>query len=197
MGPLPVLFLATVCCLTHPLFPRNLSNCYYGSKSSYVLSLYDMVSKLTIIRVFHFWTCPSELIVETVKNMSVKFREQDGGGAGGHGVHLSTWIHQEYTLRQRSACRTPSESEGGNRTGSILKAGLHPGLDYGLWAIHPVSMEMTYQPENQAPGRKSPRALHCLKEYPNYLCNWIESYILLCLLGYDHGPIDNCPLLTT
>ena len=57
-------------------------------------------------------------------------------------------------------------------------------------------METTYQLENQALGRKSPRALHCLKEYPNYLCNWIESYILLCLLGYDHKPIDNCPLLT-
>ena len=36
-----------------------------------------------------------------------------------------------------------------------------------------------------------------LKEHPNYLCNWIESYILLCLLGHDHKPIDNCPLLTT
>ena len=60
--------------------------------------------------------------------------------------------------------------------------------------ICPVSMEMTYQLENQAPGRKSLRALHCLKEYPNYLCNRIESYILLCLLGYDHKPIDNCSL---
>ena len=70
------------------------------------------------------------------------------------------------------------------------------GRTNGLWAICPVSMETTYQLENQALGRKSPRALHCLKEYPNYLCNWIESYILLCLLGYDHKPIDNCPLLT-
>ena len=83
--------------------------------------------------------------------------------------------------------------EGGTRTGFILKAGLHLGLDCGLWAICPVSMETTYQLENQAPGRKSP----LLKEYPNYLCNQIESYILLCLLGYDHRPIDNCPLLTT
>ena len=33
--------------------------------------------------------------------------EQYDGGVGGHGVHLSPWIHQEYTLRQRSACRTP------------------------------------------------------------------------------------------
>ena len=27
-------------------------------------------------------------------------REQDGGGVGGCGVHLSPWIHQEYTFRQ-------------------------------------------------------------------------------------------------
>ena len=37
-------------------------------------------------------------------------REQDRGGVGGHGVHLPPWIHQEYTFRPRSACRTPAES---------------------------------------------------------------------------------------
>ena len=37
-------------------------------------------------------------------------REQDGGGVGGHGVHLSSWIHQEYTFRHRNECRTPAES---------------------------------------------------------------------------------------
>ena len=37
-------------------------------------------------------------------------REQDGGGAGGHGIPLSLTIHQEYTFRNRSACRTPAES---------------------------------------------------------------------------------------
>ena len=42
-----------------------------------------------------------------------------------------------------------------------------------LWAICLVSMETTYQLENQAPGRNTPRALHYLKEYPNYLCNRI------------------------
>ena len=36
--------------------------------------------------------------------------EQDGGGVGGCGVHLSPWIHQEYTFGQRGACRTPAES---------------------------------------------------------------------------------------
>ena len=66
--------------------------------------------------------------------------------------------------------------EGGNRTGSVLKAGFHFGLDCGLWAICPVSMKTTYQLENQAPGRKSPRALYHLKEYPNYLCNQIHTF---------------------
>ena len=32
-------------------------------------------------------------------------REQGGG----HGVHLSPQIHQEYIIRHRSACRTPAE----------------------------------------------------------------------------------------
>ena len=36
--------------------------------------------------------------------------EPDGGGVDGHGVHLSPWIHQEYTFRHRNARRTPAES---------------------------------------------------------------------------------------
>ena len=36
--------------------------------------------------------------------------EQDGRGVGGRGVHLSPLIHQEYTIRHRSASRTPAES---------------------------------------------------------------------------------------
>ena len=48
-------------------------------------------------------------------------------------------------------------NEGWNRTGSILKAGLHLGLDYGLWAICPVSRETTYQLENQAPQMEEPQ----------------------------------------
>ena len=36
--------------------------------------------------------------------------EQDGGGVGGREVHLSSRIHQEYTFRHRSACRTPAEN---------------------------------------------------------------------------------------
>ena len=36
-------------------------------------------------------------------------REQDSGGVVGCGVHLSPWIHQEYTFRHRSTCRPPAE----------------------------------------------------------------------------------------
>ena len=35
---------------------------------------------------------------------------EDDGGVGGCAVHFSPWIHQEYTLRHRSACRKPVES---------------------------------------------------------------------------------------
>ena len=55
--------------------------------------------------------------------------------------------------------------------------------------------------KTRPPGWKSPRArtetFCCLKEYPYYLCNPIESYILLCLLEYDHRPIDTYLGLTT
>ena len=40
----------------------------------------------------------------------MKEGEQDGRGVGGPEVHLSAQIHQEYTFRHRSACRTPAES---------------------------------------------------------------------------------------
>ena len=39
-------------------------------------------------------------------SQKVYYRKQDGGGVGGHGVHLSPQIRQEYTFRHRSACRT-------------------------------------------------------------------------------------------
>ena len=35
---------------------------------------------------------------------------EDGRGVGVRGIHLSPRIHQEYTFRHRSACRTPAES---------------------------------------------------------------------------------------
>ena len=41
---------------------------------------------------------------------------QDGRGVGGCGEHLSPRIHQEYTFRHRSACRTPAESGQGYPT---------------------------------------------------------------------------------
>ena len=45
-----------------------------------------------------------------VTNQNYMATEQDGGGVGGRGVHLSPGIHQEYSFRHRSARRTPAES---------------------------------------------------------------------------------------
>ena len=45
----------------------------------------------------------------------------------------------------------PLMKEKTDRTGSILKAGLHLGPYCGLWAICPISMETTYQLEKQNP----------------------------------------------
>ena len=106
---------------------------------------------------------------------------------------ICSYLTRKEIYKKRGVCIR----EAGNRTGSLLREGLYLGPDCGLWAICPVSMEMTYQLEIQAPGRKSPKALYRLKEYPNYLCNPVESYILLCLLGYDHRPIDHCLVITT
>ena len=54
-------------------------------------------------------------------------------------------------------CSNSCPFEGGNRTGFILKAGLHLGPDCGLWAICPVSMEMTYQWKTRPLGWRSLR----------------------------------------
>ena len=58
------------------------------------------------------------LIYFTIREVAVDLKtiityglegEQDGRGVGGREVHLSPRIHQKYTFRHKSACRTPSE----------------------------------------------------------------------------------------
>ena len=65
--------------------------------------------------------------------------------------------------------------EGGNRQNRLYLESRTPSWAR-LWTLSyvPTIYGNTDQLENQAPGRKSPRALHCLKEYPNYLCNQIK-----------------------
>ena len=42
---------------------------------------------------------------------SIPYTEiHDGGRVGARGVHLSPWIHQEYTSRRRRSCRTLAEN---------------------------------------------------------------------------------------
>ena len=52
----------------------------------------------------------TENYIKTLIKGTEEGREQGGGGVGGHGVLLSPQIHQEYTCRHRSTCRTPAES---------------------------------------------------------------------------------------
>ena len=94
------------------------------------------------------------------------------------------WTHlwHRHDRRGRGQQEGPGTGEGGNRQNRLHLESRTPSWA-GLWTLS-LSIETTFQLENQA-GRKSPRALRSLKEYPNYLCNWIESYILLCLLGHD------------
>ena len=70
-----------------------------------------------------------------------------------------------------------------DRTGSILKAGLHLGPDCELLSYMP-SIYGNYIPTGKpGPQKEEPQGSYLgspsLKEYPNYLCNQIESYILL------------------
>ena len=70
---------------------------------------------------------------------------------------VASWPAYRFLRRQVRCSGIPISfknfplKEETDRTGSILKAGLHLGLDCGLWAISPISMETTYQLENQAP----------------------------------------------
>ena len=48
-------------------------------------------------------------------------------------------------------------TEETDRTGPISKAELHLGPNCRLWAICPVSMETTYQLENQTPQMEEPQ----------------------------------------
>ena len=63
-------------------------------------------------QIFSDWILKIQLNVihkEMLKNTSTR-GEQDGRGVGGREGRLSPRIHQKYTFRHRSACRTPAES---------------------------------------------------------------------------------------
>ena len=86
-------------------------------------------------------------------------------------------------------------TEGGNRQNRLHLENRTPSWAR-LWTLSycPVSIP-TGKPDPCTPQMEEPQDT-CLdslslKEYPNYLCNRIESSILLCLLGYDHRPFDN------
>ena len=88
-------------------------------------------------------------------------------------------------------------SEGGNRKNRLHLESRTPSWA-GPWTLSymPSIYGNDIPTGKPGPRKEEPQGSPSLKEYPNFLCNRIESYILLRFLGCDHRPIDNCPLLT-
>ena len=83
--------------------------------------------------------------------MSLQEPKASGQMVFNHVTHLCH--NRIYSMLEREEIILKEETD---RTDSTLKAGLHLALDSGLRTICPVSMEMTYQLENQTPRWKSP-----------------------------------------
>ena len=66
------------------------------------------------------------------------------------GIHLSLWIHQEYTFRHRSACRTPAESGEEYPTSGKEYIDSHKTWDQALslWSGSTDSKTLDYQRTN-------------------------------------------------
>ena len=64
----------------------------------------------------------------------------------------------------------------------------------GLWTVSYMPRIYGNDTATGKPGpwKEEPQGSPLPKKYSNYLSSRIESDILLCLLGYNHKPIDNC-----
>ena len=113
--------------MVRPRFSLLLWSTYSLYLYPYIFTFWTLQNLFLILNIYHNW-----MVGECVKNTQSDLRkicffktgEQDGGGVGGRGVHLSPWIHQEYTFGHRSACRTPAESRQEYLT--IRKEGIEP-----------------------------------------------------------------------
>ena len=78
-------------------------------EGGYTHSDYNIQKKLTLNLVLHL---PGVMTETSFHHLAQKYHlgEQDGEEVGRREIHLSPQIHQEYTFRHRSACRTPTES---------------------------------------------------------------------------------------
>ena len=84
---------------------------------------------------------PATLCASKTRKHKGKNTEQDGNGVGGHRIHLSPRIHQEYSFRHRSACRTPADSgqmylTSGKNIQNHTKLKIK-SRDYGVRALTP------------------------------------------------------------
>ena len=130
--------------------------------------------------------------------------EEDGRGVGGCGVHLSPWIHQEYTFRHKNPCRTPIESGqeyltsgkeytepcnttkegGGNRSLSRTWPALRGwGTEAGVWSPHQgncLSQRRNFKAEGETADLWQPN------------CNENQTVLAAAIhtLDRDAGPLE-------
>ena len=74
----------------------------------FILVCFMYWQNTVLLKVFDKVLLSKLMNEEFIKTLTMG--EQDGRGVGRRGVHPSPRIHQEYTFRHRSACRTPAES---------------------------------------------------------------------------------------
>ena len=82
--------------------------CYFSSFSPFFFFLFHFLFYLGTLSSSRAWLKFFLFCLWFQKTIS--WGEQDCRGVGGYGVHLSPRIHQKYTFRYRSVCRTPAES---------------------------------------------------------------------------------------
>ena len=115
---------------------------------------------LITVRLPRSWSCPAKMHLKRWH-----WGEQDGGGVGGCGVHLSSWIHQEHTFRHRSACRTPAESKqeylpSGKNTQNHAKLGRMKELGRKAGVL--VGLDLPLVGGGNVAGVRSPLPGNCL-----------------------------------
>ena len=106
------------------------------------------------------WDSPASIL---------EWREQDGRGVGGHGVHLSPRICQEYNFRHKSAWTTPAESglEYLTRGKEYIEPCKTWDQALSLWRGSPGSKTLDYQ-------RTNPMKYQIMRNHTNET-TWIQE----------------------
>ena len=116
-----------------------------------------------------FWVSRVEQPFKIHGSKSCIYGEQDGRGVDRSGLHLSPQIHEEYTFRHRSGCRTSAESRQEYLTSG--KEYIEPRKTWdqalSLWNGCTDSTTLVYQ-------RTNPREYQIVRTYTMEI-TWIQD----------------------